>query len=99
MNAEVIAIDQDPTARPVKKISEQGPLVVAARLLMHQDFAVGLFNRGDSAAKVSVTWKELGMHGKLQVRDLWAHKDLGRIADQFSAQVPAHGVVLITVGH
>jgi alpha-galactosidase len=99
MNTEVIAIDQDPDAQPVKKISEQGPLVVAARSLMHQTWAVGLFNRGDAAAKVSVTWKELGLHGKLQVRDLWAHKDLGNVADQFSAEVPSHGVVLITVKH
>jgi alpha-galactosidase len=99
INAEVIAIDQDPDAKPVKKISEQGALVVAARPLMHQTWAVGLFNRGDAAAKVSVTWKELGLHGKLQVRDLWAHKELGRVADQFSADVPSHGVVLITVQH
>jgi len=97
MNKEVIAIDQDPDASPVKKLSEQGPLVVAARPLMHQTWAVGLFNRGDGVAKVSVTWKELGLHGKLQVRDLWAHKDLGKIADQFSPDVPSHGVVLITV--
>jgi len=99
MNTEVIAIDQDPEAQPVKKISEQGPVVVAARPLLHQIWAVGLFNRGDATAKVSVTWKELGLHGKLQVRDLWAHKDLGKVADQFSAQVPSHGVVLITVKH
>jgi alpha-galactosidase len=99
MNTEVIAIDQDPDAKPVKKISEQGPLVVAARPLMHQTWAVGLFNRGEAAAKMSVTWEELGLHGKLQVRDLWAHKDLGRVADQFSAEVPSHGVVLITVMH
>jgi alpha-galactosidase len=97
MNAEVIAIDQDPDAQPVKKISEQGPLVVAARRLMHQTWAVGLFNRGEAAAKLSVTWKELGLHGKLQVRDLWAHKDLGKVADQFSTEVPSHGVVLITI--
>ena len=99
MNPEVIAIDQDPDGMPVKKISEQGPLVVAARPLMHQTWAVGLFNRGDAAAKMSVTWKELGLHGKLDVRDLWAHKDLGKFGDQFSADVPSHGVVLVTVKH
>jgi alpha-galactosidase len=99
MNTEVIAIDQDPDAKPVKKISEQGPLVVAARPLLHQTWAVGLFNRGDAAAKMSVSWKGLGLHGKLQVRDLWAHKDLGKVADQFSVEVPSHGVVLIAVKH
>jgi len=97
MNAEVIAIDQDPDARPVKKISEQGAFVVAARPVMHQGWAVGLFNRGEAAADVTVTWKELGLRGKLQVRDLWAHKDLGAVAEKFTASVPRHGVVLITV--
>ena len=47
--------------------------MVAARTLMHQNLAVGLFNRSDAAAKVTLTWKELGMRGKVQVRDLWAH--------------------------
>ncbi len=99
MNREVIAIDQDPTARPVKKISEQGPLVVAARPLLHQKWAVGLFNRSDTVAKMIVAWDQLGWSGKQQVRDLWEHKDLGSFADQFTADVPPHGVVLITVSH
>jgi len=97
MNMEVIAIDRDPEAHPVKKISEQGKLVVAARPLKDKTWAVGLFNRGDAATKMSVAWSDLGLHGKLGVRDLWAHKDLGKVADQFSADVPSHGVVLITV--
>lgn len=46
---------------------------------------------------MSVAWSDLGLHGKLQVRDLWAHKDLGKVADEFSADVPRHGVVLISV--
>jgi alpha-galactosidase len=97
MNTEVIAIDQDPEAKPVRKISEQGKLVVAARPLRNRAWAVGLFNRGDARTKMSVPWSDLGLHGNLRVRDLWAHKDLGKVADQFLAKVPAHGVVLITV--
>jgi alpha-galactosidase len=31
------------------------------------------------------------------VRDLWAHQDRGAVADRLSAEVPAHGVVLVTV--
>ena len=99
MNTEVIAIDQDPEAKPVKKISEQGPLVIAARPLKDATWAVGLFNRGDAVAKMSVAWSDLGLHGNLMVRDLWAHKDLGKVADQFTADVPSHGVVLITIMH
>ena len=97
LNTEVIAIDQDPTAQPARKISDQGKLTVAARPLKNQAWAVALFNRSDAATTMSVKWSDLGLHGKLRVRDLWAHKDLGKMADQFSAEVPSHGVVLITV--
>jgi hypothetical protein len=31
------------------------------------------------------------------VRDLWAHKNLGRVRDQFTATVAPHGVVMIRV--
>ena len=97
MNREVIAIDQDPDAKPVKKISEQGSTLVVARPLKDNTVAVGLFNRGDTATTIATHWADLGLQGTLKVRDLWAHQDLGAIADQFSATVPSHGVVMITV--
>jgi len=99
MNREVLAIDQDPDANPVKKILEQGSTVIAARPLSDNSVAVGVFNRGEAAATIAVRWADLGFEGSPAVRDLWAHKDLGRIADQFSASVPSHGVVLIKVKH
>ena len=49
MNREVIAIDQDPDAKPVKKILEQGSTVIAARPLSDNSVAVGMFNRGEAA--------------------------------------------------
>ena len=47
----------------MKKISEQGPLVIAARPLKDKTWAVGLFNRGDAATKMNVAWADLGLHG------------------------------------
>jgi alpha-galactosidase len=70
---------------------------VAARVLQDHSVAVGLFNRGSSPANIGVRWADLGLEGKLRVRDLWAHQDLGSMADGFQAPVPKHGVVLITV--
>ena len=97
MNREVVAIDQDPDAKPVKEILGQGPTVIAARPLSDKSVAVGLFNRGEADATVVVRWSDLGFQGSPAVRDLWAHKDLGAIAAEFSARVAAHGVVLIKV--
>jgi alpha-galactosidase len=97
MNREVIAIGQDPEAKLEKKVSEQGTILVAAGDLKNKSVAAGLFNRGQSPATIAVRWSDLGLQGGLGVRHLWAHKGLGKVADQFSATVPPHGVELISV--
>ena len=37
------------------------------------------------------------MKGSHNVRDLWKHADIGRIADQYTAEVPSHGVAMIKI--
>ncbi|MCL6101330.1 MAG: hypothetical protein M1292_02400 [Bacteroidetes bacterium] len=59
--------------------------------------AVGLFNRGKSAAEVVADWSELQLSGKQAVRDLWRQKKLGKFKQQFSASVPAQGVVMVKI--
>jgi alpha-galactosidase len=56
---------------------------------------VGLFNPGESASSVSVTWAQAGVSGTQRVRDLWRQKDLGSFEGSFAATVPSHGVVLV----
>ena len=69
-----------------------------ARALAGGDWAVGLFNRGESSTTVIVNWSDLKLTGKHKVQDLWAHQDWGMVEDRFAAGVPAHGVVLVRVG-
>jgi alpha-galactosidase len=95
LNKEVIAIDQDPLGKQATRVSKAGDLEVWARPLSDSGHAVGLFNRGASAAKVTARFADLGIHGKCKIRDLWAHADRGEIADAFTAEVPSHGVVLL----
>ncbi len=98
MNREVIAIDQDPAAQPVKRIAQNGASEVMARPLKDGSLAVALFNRGDQPADISVTWESLGLGGrKLQARDLWKHQDAQAGGDRYTASVPTHGVVLLKV--
>ena len=56
-----------------------------------------VFNRGDAAAKVTAKWSDMGVTGSHKVRDLWKHEDLGKVADQYSVEVPSHGVVMIKI--
>jgi alpha-galactosidase len=61
--------------------------------------AVLLLNRGASEAEITASWNVLGYpeHLSASVRDLWAHKDLGKFTGRFSAKVPSHDVVVVTV--
>jgi alpha-galactosidase len=64
--------------------------------------AVGLFNRGDQPTEVSVTWQDLQLGAVvgakvLHARDLWKHEDVPVTGDRYTANVPAHGVVLLRV--
>ena len=96
-NREVIAINQDKAGHQGARVAKDGDKEVWARALAGGDWAVGLFNRGESAATVAANWSDLKLKGKHKVRDLWAHKDRGPMEDQFSAEVPAHGVVLVRI--
>jgi alpha-galactosidase len=96
-NPEVIAIDQDPLGRPARRVAQDGKLEVWARPLKDGRVAAGLFNRGEEAASVTTRWTDLELAGKVRVRDVWAKKDLGTFADEFTAEVEPHGVVLVVL--
>ena len=96
-NREVIAIHQDPLGKQGYRVAQQGANEVWAKPLAGGEWAVGLFNRGPEAAKVTVHWKDIGLSGKHHVRDLWAHQDRGNPKDEFWYEVPSHGVVLLRV--
>lgn len=96
-NDEVLAVNQDPLGNQAGRVSQNGALEVWAKTMEDGSFAVGLFNRGRWKENVTVTWAELGLKGPHAVRDLWRQKDLGTFDGEFSAPVPRHGVVLVSV--
>jgi alpha-galactosidase len=98
-NKEVIAIDQDPLGRQGRRVFKDGDLEVWGKQLKNGDRAVILLNRGGSEQEIAVTWEQIGYpdHLSAAVRDLWAHKDLGKFTGKFSAPAASHGVVMVTV--
>ena len=97
-NDEVIEVNQDPLGRAAGLRARHGWHEVWARPLADGTTAVGLFNRGYLRARVTARWTDLGLKGRLPVRDLWQQKDLGYFQDSFTASVPAHGAVLVKIG-
>ncbi len=97
-NDEVLAVNQDSLGKTASRRSQDGRIEVWSRPLWDGTVAVGLFNRGLHAAKVTAKWTDLGLQGAQPVRDLWQQKDLGAFKDSFAATVPQHGAVLVKVG-
>ena len=58
------------------------------------DWIVGLFNRENSAQSRSVVFGDLGIKGKMKVRDLWKHADEGE-ADRLSVDLKAHACKIV----
>lgn len=99
-NAEVIAVNQDTTGLQAKLVSDNGKgLQVWAKHLngkLSNERAVVLFNASEKPEKMSVSWKQLCLTGKIGLRDLWKHEDIMVQGDtSFAATVPAHGVVML----
>jgi alpha-galactosidase len=96
-NDEVIEINQDPLGNVAIRNSKKGDLEIWSKKLEDGSIAVGLFNRGIAAAKITVNGTDLGLKGNMKVRDLWRQKDLGNFKDSFTTSVNAHGVVLVEI--
>jgi alpha-galactosidase len=98
-NREVIAVDQDSLGVQGWLVAQPAPdLQVWMKPLRGGARAVALVNRTEAPAEITVEWTAIGLRpGAAAVRDLWAHRDLGRHVSRFGAQVPLHGVVMVRV--
>jgi alpha-galactosidase len=102
MNAEIVAVDQDPEARPVQRRTPDGSKETLVRRMAGESVVVGLFNRGSAPAEMSFRWDGLRLNANLggkslEARDLWKHEVVPVKGDSYTATVPPHGVVMIRV--
>jgi alpha-galactosidase len=98
LNREVIAVDQDPLGRQGQRVSKQGDSEVWVKPLSGGAAAILLFNRGEAPATIRASADQLGtapISGR--VRDVWAHRDLGRWRGSIAANVAPHGVAMFVV--
>jgi alpha-galactosidase len=98
-NKEVIAVNQDALGRQGSRVWKDGDREIWSKQLKDGSRAVALLNRGASDVEISVPWEAIGYPGNVSanLRDLWAHKDLGKFTGKFAAKVESHGVVVVTI--
>ncbi len=99
-NPEVIAVNQDALGFQTTLAADAGNglQVWSKPLAASGARAVGLLNRGDAAATITVEWNAIHLApGSATVRDLWAQADRGSFRNNYSANVPAHEMELLRV--
>ncbi len=94
-NPEVIEVDQDPLGQSARVVHLSKDTFAMVKDMEDGSRAVGLFNRGETAAAVTARWSDLGLRGTQRVRDLWRQKELGMRQLDLRAALPRHGVLLV----
>jgi alpha-galactosidase len=97
-NAEVIAMDQH--SKQNRMVTSEGNIVVwSAKPESGAGLYVAVFNTGDAAQPVHLSWKDVALPGSsYKVRDLWLHKDLGKV-DSIASAIPSHGCALYKISN
>lgn len=94
-NREVLAIDQ--SGRAATPLSTATNQQVWYTKNSDGSYTVALFNLDSSSATVTVNWSQLGIFGAASARDDWQNRELGAFTSGYSATVPSHGSILLTV--
>ncbi|MBV4358761.1 NPCBM/NEW2 domain-containing protein [Pinibacter aurantiacus] len=98
-NDEVIAVNQDALGKQATCQFKKGDMRVYVKELEDGGHAVGFCNFGLEPVDMSFSdFQQLGLKGKLKVRDLWRQKDIAKLDAQkgrLPINVPAHGVLLV----
>lgn len=96
-NQDVIAIDQDPLGKQADIVRQIGHVDVLSRPLANGDHAVALFNKGETAERISVNLMAIGLAaGHYRLENLWS-KQISETRQMISATLPAHAVVMYRV--
>lgn len=97
LNREVIAVDQDKLGQQGHRVVRDGTSEVWVKQMADGGRTLLLWNRGEAPARITADWTALGLPAatRLKARDLWAHKDLGRLSRRYSADVAPHGVAMV----
>ncbi|UAK23444.1 glycoside hydrolase family 27 protein [Sphingomonas nostoxanthinifaciens] len=96
-NRAVIVIDQDRLGVQGRRASIDRATEVWTKMLADGTTAVALFNRADKAQDVVAVWRQIGLADDGAVHDVWTGTDTPHPGTNYTARVPARGVVLLIV--
>lgn len=98
-NKEIIALNQDPGFQQATRLFTNGNIDIWIKHLGKEDNSksIALMNRGEEEVVYTLEFQKLGLDKKSELRDLWLHKNLGRIGKKREFKIPGHGIIVLKV--
>jgi alpha-galactosidase len=98
-NPEVLDINQDPAAKPMKVFSRDGEMQteIWTKSLADGSLAVAFFNRNEFPLPVSLSLQKLGLDDAATVRDCWRQQDVSVTSGVIETVVGRHGCALYRI--
>ncbi|NOT93730.1 glycoside hydrolase family 27 protein [Ferruginibacter sp.] len=97
-NKEIIAINQDIAFVQAQRMLKENDMEVwVKQLSKRKQKAIAIMNRSGKEKQFTLSAVSLGISKKSKLRDLWLHKDIGKIGDEKIFTIPKHGVVVLKV--
>lgn len=96
-NPEVVALNQDPLGLQAYVARRDGDTYVLVKDIEELNGnvrAIAFYNPTDEPKELSIDFADIQLGGNVEVRDLFAHKNLGKKQQSFSQTIPAHGLGL-----
>jgi len=92
-NGEVLSANQH-GENPKELYNKDGKTVWYSHVQGSKDIYVALFNIGEAANDIDISFADLGLTGKVKVRDLWKKQDVGSFSATYHQQVNKHGAAM-----
>lgn len=90
LNKEIISIDQDPLGKAAECKVKNTLYQVFLRPLADGSHAIAIINLSEKPQNIHVDFKELGLKGKFNVRDVWKHQDIAMNVNKWKGKVASH---------
>ena len=95
-NQEVINVNQQ-GENPRLLYKTDSAAVWVSNVTNSKDIYVALFNIGNTASTIKLDLAQLGIKGKLLIRDLWKKQDIGLFKKQYTVLLNTHASQLIKI--
>jgi len=96
-NKEVIALNQDKGFVQARRMLKEGDIEVWIKpLSKRKQRAIAIMNRGGKEKSFTLSSAQFAIHNR-RLRDLWLHRNLGKIGKGKTFNIPKHGIIVLKV--